>query len=411
MSATRWLRSLACCALVALPASAADPGRREFPLKYRLAGSSVTREIGYGGQHLRASPAKPTALKEEPAYQSSAPLYSTIRLGANKDTFVVALDNSRGDSRGHDILYVDADGDGRLTAQEKLTGIHCDDSLTFGPVKILVDCGGEKCPQWFLFRYAEQVSDDGKNVYRRFDVVNAGYYQGVVAFGDTKCLVAFGDVNANGLYHDLMSQDEWTADRLLLDHNGDGKLDGGHQSEESQPLGRCVQVGGRYWRLEVAADGSAVTVEPLNKPVGTIRAAVADYTLLLKGDDGVLHVRSKDGTAAVPAGSYRLVRCSYQVQQQDKRWQFIARAGEHNKAIEVPADGVAPIPFGPPFVPKVKARPSATDLGLDLELRGAGGEIYDSVYCGQEYQQPPVPKVRILDANDRELALLDFHYG
>jgi hypothetical protein len=44
-----------------------------------------------------------------------------------------------------------------------------------------------------------------------------------------------------------------------------------------------------------------------------------------------------------------------------------------------------------------------------LQLRGCGEETYYGVQSGHE--RPPIPKVRILDADNHELALLDFHYG
>src|SRR3954470_1281736 len=118
MPATRWLAGLAWLGALALPAQAADrddPGRREFPLKYRLAGYTISEEVGHGGQHLRPGPSRPPALKEEPKYRSRTPLYATARLGAGRDDFTLILDSSAGEARGHNVLYVDADRDGRIT--------------------------------------------------------------------------------------------------------------------------------------------------------------------------------------------------------------------------------------------------------------------------------------------------------
>jgi hypothetical protein len=333
-----------------------------------------------------------------------------VQLGAKKEAYTLVLDASTGGDRGHDILYLDADRDGRITAEEKLTGLNRDQGYVFGPVKIMVDCGNEKCPQWFLFQLSEYEYAEGTQVQRNLQAVNAGYYQGTVTFGDKKCLVAFVDADADGLYNNYLKTDH-QSDRLLFDSNNDGKLDGNWQSEETAPLGRHLQVGDRYWRIDLAADGATVAVEPLDQPLGTLRTDIADFTLLLRGEEGVLRVRGTDGTARLPAGKYRLHQCNYKVMQDGKAWKFRARAGAKMPEIVVPPDGDAKIAFGAPLTPKIHAAPQGDNVTLSLELRGAGGEIYDDVQIGDNYQRPPVPKAKLLDANGKELALVDFHYG
>jgi hypothetical protein len=409
----RWLSGLLATTVVALgtlPAAAGEDasGRREFALKYRLAGSRITEECGYGGQFLQPTRNRP-ALKEEPKYRTKEPLYATFHLGAKKEAYALALDRSGGDQGGYDILYVDLDHDGRLTEAKKICGINGQQGLTFGPVKIAVDCGKENCPQWFVFQLSEYEFNPGQ-VYRSLQMMNAGYYQGVVRFGDHKCLVAFVDADGDGLYNGYLKADGG-GDRLLMDLNGDGKLDGSYESEEAQPLGHHILAGGRYWHIDVAADGSSVTVEPLNKPLGTVRSDIRDYSVLLRGDAGILRVRTKDGTAPVPAGKYRLHDATYRITKQGKEWHFNARAEGKATEIDVPPDGVVKVPFGAPFVPKIQVSANGNDLALNLQLTGSGGEVYQNVYLGNNYERPPVPRARIVDAQGKELALLDFHYG
>jgi hypothetical protein len=223
----RWLTTLLAGTLLGvsvMPVSAADrPGRREFALRYRQT-VAINEEVGYGGQHLQLSPKKPPRITEEPKYHSPEPLYATARLGVARDPFTLVLDNSSGEGLGYDILYVDADGDGRITAAEQVTGLPLRDGQTFGPIRLMIDCGGERCPQWFLVQLSEHPQEGG-SVYRNLQLTNAGYYQGVVAFGDQKRLVAFVDANGNGLFNDYHRDIDSIGDRLLLDANGDGKLD------------------------------------------------------------------------------------------------------------------------------------------------------------------------------------------
>jgi hypothetical protein len=385
----------------------APSGRREFPLKYRLT-VNIANEVGYGTQYLQPAEMK-APLKEEPKYLSPRPLTATFNLGAKAEKFRIVLDCSTGRDRGYDVLYVDANRDGRITANERYMGLPRDQGVTFGPIKLLVDCGREKCPQWFLFQLQEHEFNNQVQTY--VQVMNAGYYEGVIAFGDQKRRVAFVDADANGLYNDYLKDGFGSGDRMLLDVNNDGRLDGTYNGEESMPLGKWVEVGGRYWQLEVAPDGSSVAVEPLDRPLGTVRSEVKDFTLLLSSSQGVLRVRSQKGTALVPAGLYRLSQCSYKLTDNAGRcWEFLGRARNGAVAIEVPPDSDVPVAFGPTLVPRVTATQAGDELSLNLELRGAGREVYDDVHLAN-YEKPPVPKVRILGPDERELALLDFHYG
>jgi hypothetical protein len=392
-----------------------------------LAFVTINEEVGYGGQYLEPKTRSERATGE-PAYKSKEPLYATATLGAKQQKFLMVLDSSTGSKRGHDTLWFDADCDGKFTEKEKFTGVPYNDGYVFGPIKVMVDCHGhghEKCPQWFLVQFSEYEggvinTGDGDGagertqVYRRIQLCNAGYYEGVVRFGDKEMLIGFVDADGNGLYNSVMKpDDEQRNDRLLLDLNGDGKLDGKYNSEESQPLGRFVEVGGKYWQIDPSPDGSSVAISPLDRPLGQVKADVKDYTLLLTSEDGVLQVRSKDGYARVPAGKYRLYQCNYKTTLDGKAWTFRGqcRTGEPGATIDVPPDGELRIPFGAPLVPKIQVSKAGSDLNLNLELRGAGGEVYNDVQMGENYQRPPVPKVRILAADDKELALLDFHYG
>jgi hypothetical protein len=407
---------LALCASFALTPAGADhvkEKKNEFPLKYRLAFVSVAQEVGHGGQYLEPK-TRDKRGDGEPRYQSKQPLYCTVVLGAKKQNFTMVFDASSGKDQGHDTLHFDADGDGKFTAKERFAGVARDMGNLFGPVKVMVDCHGdghEKCPQWFLVQYSEYDYGNGQ-LHRRAQLFNAGYYEGKVRFGDKEVLIAFADADGNGLYNSVMKPGaEGNNDRLLLDTNGDGKLDGGYNSEESQPLGRFIEVAGKYWQLDPSPDGAGVSIAPLERPLGQLKAEAKDYTLLLTGDDGVLQVRSKDGTARVPAGKYRLYQCNYKLPFNGKLWKFQGHCGNDGVAVDVPPDGEVRIPFGAPLVPKIVVNRNGADLNLSLVLKGAGQETYQDVQIGDNYQRPPVPKVRILDDKGKELAQLDFHYG
>ncbi len=225
--------------------------------------------------------------------------------------------------------------------------------------------------------------------------------------------LAVVDADGNGLYNDCVRVAGGEGDRLLIDRDGDGKLDGSYQSEEVQPMGRTIQVGGRYWQLDVAPDGSSVSVEPLDKALGTLVLAPGSVNLLLCGDEGVLRIRSDAGMTELPAGKYRLHEYGYRLTDENgKPWRFLFQSDRgKGKTVSVLPGKTANMPLGPPLVPKVSvARASDNQLTLSLEIRDAGDELLTSAQIGKN-ERPPAPKARISDSTGRQLALLDFHYG
>jgi hypothetical protein len=406
--ATRWLAGAVCGFLLALPVASIQAGeKKEFLLKYRLS-LQITQEVGAGGQILTLTTQKP-ALKAEPPYQSREPLYAVLELGVKKEPFTLVVDSS-GPGRGYDTLYLDVDRTGRISAANKMARTAGTTGKVFGPAKISVDCGTERSPQSFLFHLREYKSAEGE-IVRDLMAVNAGYYQGMVSFGDQKRLVAVVDADGNGLYNDYSTKADGGGDRLLIDLNGDGKFDPRANGDEAQPLGRYVLVGDHYWRIDVAADGSALTVEPLDKPLGVIRATIADYTLLLEGKDGVFRVRGKAGTVRVPAGAYHMSQCVWRVYDKSRRfWEFSGQ-GPAGASLEVPAAGELKLPLGPPLSPTIAVSPpEAGRITLLLSLLGAGGESYRLVRLNNT-ENPPIPRARIVDSGGHELAVVVFHYG
>lgn len=388
--------------------SAQPAAGTEFPLKYRLT-LNIAEEVGAVGQPLTIL-GDPPKLKEEPRYNSPKPIYSTLLVGPNQDEHALVLDTSTNDGLEYDCLYLDANGDGRLTPDEKLASSQRDTGWTFGPAKVLVTLGNRRVPQWYVFKFVDYEIDAGKRV-RNLIALNAGFYTGYVNFGNTRRLVAVVDNNGNGVYDDFTRSGGPIGDKLLIDLNGDGEFDIRPNSEESQALGRYVLVGDRYWQVHVAADGSAITLAPITKPLGTIRSEVSDFALLLRGDEGDIRVRGSGGVARLPAGKYTLVRCQFAINDSaGRRWVF-SGSGENGITLDIPDDNPVHLTLGPPLTPKVEVtRIDKDKIALTLSLHGAGGESYNEIFYNDQ-AKPPVPKVRLHDSSGRELGQMDFHYG
>jgi hypothetical protein len=380
----------------------------EFHLKYRLT-ASIEEEVGAAGQSLSLL-AEPAKLRDQSRFNADKPIYSSVLIGANQEEHAVVLDRSNKDGSVYDALYVDTNGDGLLTPTEKYPGTEKDTAWTFGPVKFVVNDGSSHSPQWFWFRFVDYELDKNRQV-RTLHAINAGYYLGRVTFGDIRRLVAVVDSNGNGIYNDFARPGGKPGDKLLIDADGDGEFDVRLTGEETQPLGRYLLVRDRYWQFEVAADGSKVSVSPLAKDVGTLRSPISEFALLLRSDDGDLRVRGAGGIARLPAGTYRLIRFQYALNDPaGRRWVF-SGGGENRVNITVPPNETSALPIGLPLVPKVEVtRIDNERLALTLRMHGAANETYNEIFYNAGIK-PPVPKVRLFDSAGKELTLLDFHYG
>ncbi len=377
----------------------------EFFLKHRVA-ASIEEEIGNAWVVFPVRSAQPRPNDAVPL--NSPELTATLDLGTK---WQLRLQTSLGDT-GNGILHVSVDRNGSIVANESISGVKRNPMYTeFGPVRLIVDHGGEPRPQWFQFQLWGSDEEHGQPT-RTLRVASASYFRGTVKFGDRRMLVALIDAEANGLYQFVRKGSSGRGDRLLIDVNGDGRLDPADR-DEAEPLSRYVFVGGQYWRLEPAPDGSSLVVEPAELQVGMVHADTDRFALLLEGDVGVLRVSGRDGKAPVPVGSHSVLRCDYHVRDESgKLWNVFTKVDGGNKTLLVTADADTKLPFGPPLVARVSAASTTRgdELTLDLTLAGAAGEICDGL-ADERGRPPAAPKVKITDSAGRELALLDFHYG
>jgi hypothetical protein len=399
---------LLCAAIMlaglATPAARASSDGITAPLKYRLV-LDPAQEIGATGQVLSLGIEKPAALIDEPSYRALR-LYASAQFGVQPRQHTIVLDCSAG---GHfEALYVDTSGTGRLASATKISGFRYAQGVRFGPVKILVDDGHGRSPQWFWFQVEERTVEGKPQCQMR--AIDAGCYQGMVAFGNRKHWLGVIDQQGHGLFNEFVKSSKETHDVLHIEPRCDEKPSATTLRGTFEPLGRYVYVDDSYWLIEVAPDGSWVRVQPSRQPMGRLRCYVGDTVLLLEGPEGVLHLHCKGQETPIPVGDYRLVSCRYQVRgTPGTTWEFSGKVSQ-GEAIQVLRESITPVAIGPPFVARVKVSGSSNDFDLGMVVRGAGGEECD-LFRSTGGQQPPPPRVHIRNAQGREIATLDFHYG
>jgi hypothetical protein len=368
-------------------------------LLYRIS-SSLEQEVGsVNGQYLRATE-KPQMLRAEPPYGSNKPRYFVW--SAQGGPRVLVLDESKGPGKGYDRLFVDQNGDGVLTEGEQVRGWRRQGSLTFGPVKVFFRTANG--PQTYHVLVRTYTYDHGS-------LESACYSLGRIRLGDQSYKVALVDNNANGVFNDL-STTPGGGDRLLIDLDGDGKFTVNTPGDpETFPLSKLLQIGGEYFTLEVAPDGSrlATAVPPLK--FGQVRSDSGAFQVMLASGDGLLRLRSDDGQAKVPVGEYRLAMVWLtRTDGQGRRWELLSYGrGEAGSAVKVAEGRTTELQLGPPLQAKARAYVRGREVSFSLQLSDAAGLGVSNITV--DGQRPPAPKLRIRSAAGQEIGCYDFHYG
>jgi hypothetical protein len=247
--------------------------------------------------------------------------YGVVSLGSDPARVVLWEPDAPGGPR----LWFDADGDGRLTEEERhaLTG----EGLTV-PVAFTLGAGenAQRLVRTLVFRRSA-VGDGVRYAVR-------GYAVGSLDLGGTSYRALLTDGNADGCLNTP------GADRLWIDLDRDGRFD---PVTEQFLLGTPIRHGGRTYLVRPDASASAVRVQLRPQEAGTLRLrlgphrgrAVERFSAQLVSDFGELVTVGAEGEAvAVPAGRYRMEALSVRlIDARGRRWSYRFAGG--NAALRV----------------------------------------------------------------------------
>ena len=155
----------------------------------------------------------------------------------------------------------------------------------------------------------------------------------------------------------------------------------------AMPLYQHHQVGKAHCLVDVAADGSQVTLQPTEETeLGLVdvpvRAALLRCLVLADEGGSRAYDIKASGAMGIPAGTYKL---SYAVLAAGGR---VVVAGETKKSLSYPiaARKVNILRFGPPFTltfgASVDYRSNQVRVSNDIAPHGAGGEEYSLRFAG-----------------------------
>lgn len=266
--------------------AAAQPAGLEFQDAAELDGRSV---LPFRAIEFRTTPAKPLAGDTVPAEGAQ---HGLLPVGPHPDTAlaIVWLPQAPGGPE----LWLDADGDARLTNAERHSWPGRELEL---PARITVQVEPAVVPveRTVIFRRAS-LGDGLRYAVR-------GFARGSIEFGGRPHATILIDGNANGCFNTVGQ------DRIWIDLNGDGRFD---SLTEQFPLGKPLRHAGQTYVVRSDPLASAVVASPRSAAQGTLTLTLAGQRSaklsahLLSDLGELVAIDQLDCDVDVPTGEYRV---------------------------------------------------------------------------------------------------------
>jgi hypothetical protein len=321
MTPTLFLATVLCLAADASAAPEATPVAFEFK-------DTATYEkrpvLQYRAIDFRNTPMRPLA--DERKFDAGT-LYGLVPVGPKPDTALTIV--WRPKAAGGPELWLDADGDGKLTDDERHTMSGRDLEV---PATIVVQLEPKRQTVKRTLLFRRSALGDGLRYTVR------GYMQGRLELGGKKYTALLIDGNADGCFNSI------GRDRVWIDLNGNGRFD---PLVEQFPLGKPISHNREVYVVRCDSLASAVVATLRSAGQGKLRIALAKklakpatVSAELVSDLGELVAIDKlDEPVSVPFGKYRI--SSVQLETADaagQKWTY-SFYSEKNKNYTVPKDG------------------------------------------------------------------------
>lgn len=416
MKGSRWWLASALILVLAVALSA--DGLRYWQGELYDLGQVVPR---VGQQRLEAAESLPEGTRL-PSLRSSRPAFFLIQLGEKDDEPFAAVADVSDRLQADDAVYVDVDRDRDLAEESAVRGRRWDEYDNFGPISVRLKRDGfVGLYHFYLCRASRNVrtADGGIGLRDVWSLRPACCNVGEITIASASYRAATADTHTNGRFNDICWASAGQGDVLYVDWNGDSKF-----SEDEQVMcGERYYRDGRWYRLAVSSDGTAVTFSPGDFEFGTLvtgheklglRPLRFWVQITSRSNTGAVQVEATGDRVEVPADEYSLCRCWLEgSDDQGNTWRAEAGYGAPYPVFTVPAGQETTFEFGPPFTVALVANPSGPyrpgqTISFDTKVTGIDGKTYTFTRNGQ---RQPAPKMVIRDEAGKEIGTYAFQYG
>ncbi|HYG33385.1 MAG TPA: hypothetical protein VEC99_01295 [Clostridia bacterium] len=292
-------------------------------------------------------------------------------------------------------LFFDSNGNGRLDDEPAVeSGVRNDSGVEFEPVKVLLK--GEDGPITYHLRF--RLYDFSPND-QRLMAHSAGWYEGMVKFGDKKRRVQLIDGNVNGVFND---QTITPAERdfLLIDGDRVGQ----------RYLGRLLEFDGQLYQLEAARDGAFLKVQKAEGiSLGQLRVPETITELTVIGPNGHFVRRPVKGEASLPVGQYRLD--GWKVERKDEKgttWTMSGYGFGETGNLNILSNQPARLDIGEPVLGMLESSETANQTTFNLRFQG---RLNESVQFLVGNDMPRGPRLVLSNLDGSFRATNRFEFG
>jgi hypothetical protein len=352
--------------------------------------------LTYCPVELSAKPPRPVHPDDDPGPNVR---YGLLPVGNHLDgyRFLIWLP----DAAGGPELWIDANGDGRFTADERhrIAAQPAEIPIT---ISLKVGSFARYVSRTILVR---ATADGGLRYAVR------GYAAGPLLLAGWTYGAIVSDGNGDGCF------DSPAADRVWIDLDGDGRFDA---LTEQFPLGSPVKIGGRLYLIKPAADGTSVFARERPNDQGAIRLVVAGQngqrpqalSAQLVSDWGELVTLSAASRTRLPVGRYTIETLAFRLEDDDGRTWSYRFAGDRRFDVVVESGKEALVrPLDKlTFSAAVKLPQTGVTVGTDLPVTPAlrtpvGLELINCDVTGRDQRRAAESEAEIrLEAPDGKAA-------
>jgi hypothetical protein len=199
-------------------------------------------------------------------------------------------------------------------------------SFSFPRVDLTVEADGTKIDYAFTvsgYGHSQVLNEKQTYQYVSVSLNAAAYREGEITLDGKKTRIVVTDYNSNGRFDDVWAIDDSVtiSDGTVYPRQGDmlfvdpqatasGAAYGYDPttSDVQQFLAKAVQIGGRFYDLQITPAGDTLTLQPSQLAIGHVSNPNRGYRALVYGDQGILKVSGDDeGRAPLPVGSWKLL--------------------------------------------------------------------------------------------------------
>lgn len=286
------------------------------------------------------------------------------------------------------------------------------------PIEIIPPPRSNLPPRWVALSLYQRR---GSAYFRAVDVT---LLTGKVAFGEVEVQIGItrarpGQGSDYRMVPDLRQKDPkavsyYIASQILFDANGNGRFEPTYfydMGAENRWFTRLVCVGGTWYEMGLARDGTSVRIQGVAPKLGKLAVPEGTSEISVVGPEfAAKWVKGNDRALVLPAGPYFVF--TYRHDQGGVG--LYARDLYIEAPFDVRPDKVTEIALGGPLglaVTSSHRGGRASQLRLQLKMLDQAGRKVASMSSGERRQRPPAPRFKIVDGRGRTVDSGKFEYG